>query len=401
MTTKREFDVVLFGATGYTGQLVAAHLLSRARGARLAFAGRNREKLQRIAAELGKPEMPLLVGDSGDASFVSHMAQRATVICTTVGPYSRYGESLVAACADTGTSYCDLTGEVHFVRHMIDRYEARARQSGARIVHSCGFDSIPSDLGTFFLQEQARTRFQGACDEVRARVLKMRGGSSGGTVASAMEVLNATLKDAALRKLLLQPYCLNPTGEQSGPDAADGLKPQHDPDFGWTAPFIMAACNTRIVRRTNAVLGYPYGRDFRYDEAIATGKGPKGFLAATGVSAAVGAMFAGLALPPLRTLSRRILPKPGEGPTEAQRDSGYFVYELLGTRGADRIRVRVSADKDPGYGATAKMLGESALCLALDTASLPVQGGSWTPASAMGMALVPRLNEVGVRFEVV
>jgi len=401
MTSKREYDVVLFGATGYTGQLVAAHLLSRAQGARLAFAGRNREKLQRVAAELGRPEMPLLVGDSADPSFVSHMAQRAAVICTTVGPYSRYGETLVAACADTGTSYCDLTGEVHFVRHMIDRYEARARQSGARIVHSCGFDSIPSDLGTFFLQDQAGTRFHGVCDEVRARVLKMRGGSSGGTVASAMEVLNATLKDAALRKLLLQPYCLNPAGEQSGPDAPDALKPQQDPDFGWTAPFIMAACNTRIVRRTNAVLGYPYGRGFRYDEAIATGKGAKGFVAAIGVSAAVGAMFAGLALPPLRALSQRVLPKPGEGPTPAQRDAGYFVYELLGTRGTERIRVRVSADKDPGYGATAKMLGESALCLALDAERLPVQGGSWTPASAMGMALVPRLNEVGVRFEVV
>jgi short subunit dehydrogenase-like uncharacterized protein len=229
----------------------------------------------------------------------------------------------------------------------------------------------------------------------------MRGGSSGGTIASALEVLNASMKDAALRKLLMHPYTLNPSGEQSGPDAPDAVKPQHDPDFGWIAPFIMAACNTRIVRRTNAVLGYPYGRDFRYDEAIATGKGPKGFLAATGVSAGTGAMFAALAIPPLRALSQRALPKPGEGPTLEQRESGFFVYELLGTRGDQRIRVRVSADKDPGYGATAKMLGESALCLALDAERLPVKGGSWTPASAMGAALVPRLNEVGVRFEVI
>ena len=401
MTTTREFDVVLFGATGYTGQLVAAHLLSRAQQAKLAFAGRNREKLQRVAAELGKPEIPLLVGDSADPAFVAQLAQRASVVCTTVGPYSRYGEGLVAACADAGTSYCDLTGEVHFIRYMIDRYEARAKQSGARIVHCCGFDSIPSDLGTFFLQEQARKLLGGVCHEVRARVVKMRGGSSGGTIASALEVLNASMKDAALRKLLMHPYTLNPTGEQSGPDAPDAVKPQHDPDFGWIAPFIMAACNTRIVRRTNAVLGYPYGRDFRYDEAIATGKGPKGFLAATGVSAGTGAMFAALAIPPLRALSQRALPKPGEGPTLEQRESGFFVYELLGTRGDQRIRVRVSADKDPGYGATAKMLGESALCLALDAERLPVKGGSWTPASAMGAALVPRLNEVGVRFEVI
>lgn len=401
MTTSREYDVVLFGATGYTGQLVAAHLLARGQNARLAFAGRNREKLQRVAAELGKPEIPLLVGDSGDAAFVAKLAQRAAVVCTTVGPYSRYGEGLVAACADAGTSYCDLTGEVHFIRHMIDRYETRAKKSGARIVHCCGFDSVPSDLGTFFLQDEARRRFGAPCEEVRARVMKMRGGSSGGTVASALEVLHATMKDAALRKLLLQPYCLNPSGEQHGPDAPDSLKPHHDPDFGWTAPFIMAGCNTRVVRRSNAVLGYPYGRSFRYDEALATGAGPKGMLAAAGVSAGTGVVGGALMVPPLRALGQRFLPKPGEGPTPEQRDSGFFVYELLGTRGADRIRVRVSADKDPGYGATAKMLGESALCLALDAERLPVKGGSWTPASAMGMVLVPRLNEVGVRFEVV
>ena len=344
--------------------------------------------------------VPLLVGDSGDPAFVAQLAQRARVVCTTVGPYSRYGEGLVAACADAGASYCDLTGEVHFIRYMIDRYEARARQSGARIVHSCGFDSIPSDLGTFYLQEQARARWGSVCEQVRARVVKMRGGSSGGTIGSALAVLEATQKDTTLRKLMMQPYCLNPAGEQSGPDGADQLTPQRDPDFGWTAPFIMAAGNTRIVRRTNALLGYPYGRNFRYDEAIATGHGAKGFIAASGVSAGTGALVAALATPPLRALAQRALPKPGEGPTEAQRESGFFVFELLGSRGHDKLRVRVSADRDPGYGATAKMLGESALCLALDSARLPVQGGSWTPASAMGMPLVDRLNEVGVRFEV-
>jgi short subunit dehydrogenase-like uncharacterized protein len=401
MTNTREFDVVLFGATGYTGQLVAAQLAARAQGARWALAGRNREKLQRVAADVGKPELPLLVGDSGDAAFLAQLAGRTRVVCTTVGPYSRYGEGLVAACAEAGTSYCDLTGEVHFIRAMIDRHEARARESGARIVHCCGFDSIPSDLGTFFLQEQARARWGAPASEVRARVVKMRGGSSGGTIASAKEVMSATQKDPALRRLLFQPYCLNPAGEQSGPDGADQLKPQHDPDFGWTAPFIMAACNTRIVRRTNAVLGYPYGHDFRYDEAIATGEGPKGFLIASGISAGTGAMLASLAIAPLRALSERVLPKPGEGPTREQRENGFFVYELLGTRGHDRLKVRVSADKDPGYGATSKMLAESALCLALDDARLPVKGGSWTPASAMGMALVERLNAVGVRFEVV
>jgi short subunit dehydrogenase-like uncharacterized protein len=400
MTNTREFDVVLFGATGYTGQLVADHLAAHARGARLALAGRNRERLQHVCSEI-RSSLPLLVGDSQDPAFVSQLAQRAAVVCSTVGPYSLYGERLVAACVDAGTSYCDLTGEVHFIRYMIDRYEERARQSGARIVHCCGFDSIPADLGTFYLQEQARARWGEPCEEVRARVTKMRGGSSGGTIASGQEVMKAAANDPALRRLLVNPYCLNPTGEQSGPDPKDRLGPQADPDFGWTAPFIMAACNTRIVRRTNAVLGYPYGRNFRYDEAIATGRGPKGLLTASAISAGSAAMITAMAVAPLRTLSQRYLPKPGQGPTREQRETGFFVYELVGTHGSDKIRTRVSADRDPGYGATAKMLGQSALCLAQDADRLPVQGGSWTPASAMGTALIDRLNEVGVRFETI
>lgn len=398
MTNTREFDVVLFGATGYTGQLVADHLAAHSGGARLALAGRNRERLQHVCSEI-RSSLPLLVGDSQDPAFVSQLAQRAKVVCTTVGPYSLYGERLVAACVDQGTSYCDLTGEANFIRNMIDRYEARARQSGARIVHCCGFDSIPADLGTFYLQQQARARWGAPCEEVRARVTKMRGGSSGGTIASGQEVMKATQNDPEMRKLLLQPYCLNPRGEQTGPDKPDRFTPWRDPDFGWTAPFIMAACNTRIVRRTNAVLGYPYGREFRYDEGIATGPGAKGFAIASGISAGTLGMIAGMTVPPLRKLTERFLPKPGEGPTREQRETGFFVYELVGTRGADKIRVRVSADRDPGYGATSKMLGQSALCLALDAERLPVQGGSWTPASAMGTALVDRLNHVGVRFE--
>ena len=399
MTNTREFDVILFGATGYTGQLVADHLAAHGGGARLALAGRNRERLQHVCSEI-RTSLPLLVGDSQDPAFVTQLAQRAKVVCTTVGPYSLYGERLVAACADQGTSYCDLTGEVNFVRHMIDRYEARARESGARIVHSCGFDSIPSDLGTFYLQEQARARWGAPCDDVRARVTKMRGGSSGGTVASGLEVMKATQNDSELRKLLLSPYSLNPTGQQTGPDEPDRYLPRQDPDFGWVAPFIMAACNTRIVRRTNAVLDYPYGRNFRYDEAIATGQGPKGLAAASGISAGTMGMVVCMTVPPLRKISERYLPKPGQGPTREQRETGFFVYELVGTRGQDQIRVRVSADRDPGYGATSKMLGQAALCLALDADRLPVQGGSWTPASAMGGALIERLNKVGVRFEV-
>lgn len=398
MTNDREFDVVLLGATGYTGQLVADHLAEHGGGARLALAGRNRERLQQVSSKLPS-SLPLLVGDSQDPAFVSQLAQRTKVVCTTVGPYSLYGERLVAACADQGTSYCDLTGEVNFIRQMIDRYEERARQSGARIVHCCGFDSIPSDLGTFYLQEQARARWGAPCEEVRARLTKIRGGSSGGTIASGIEVAKATQNDAELRKILMSPYSLNPVGEQTGPDKPDQWLPRQDPDFGWVAPFIMSACNTRVVRRTNAVLGYPYGRDFRYDEGIASGRGPKGFAAASGISAATLGMITAMAVPPLRKVSQRFMPKPGQGPTLEQRETGFFVYELVGTRGQEQLRARVSADRDPGYGATSKMLGQAALCLALDADRLPVRGGSWTPASAMGLPLIERLNQVGIRFE--
>jgi len=401
MTNNREYDVVLFGATGYTGQLVAAQLLTRAQGARLAIAGRNADKLHQVRDVLGQPTLPVLVGDSGDPTFLADMARRTAVLCTTVGPYARYGEGLVAACAQAGTSYCDLTGEFQFVRRMIDRYADAARSSGARLVHCCGFDSIPSDLGVFFLQEQAKARLGGPCQHVRTGVLKLRGGGSGGTLASMTNLIEEARKDRSVAQLMMDPYNLNPTGERSGPDGPDQTMPVHDPDFGWTAPFLMAPINTRVVRRTNAVLDYPYGRDFRYDEFMVTGAGAKGALAATGTSVGIVGAMATMAVPPLAMVAKRFLPKPGEGPTPAQRAAGYFVYELLGTRDNGKIRVRVSATQDPGYGATSLMLSEAALCLAQDASRLPVQGGSWTPASALGSALVDRLNAVGVRFSVV
>jgi short subunit dehydrogenase-like uncharacterized protein len=353
-----------------------------------------------VRQALGQSSLPVLVGDSNDPEFLASMARRTAVVCTTVGPYALYGENLVAACAKAGTSYCDLTGETQFVRRMIDRYEEAARQSGARIVHCCGFDSIPSDLGVHFLQEQAKLRFGGPCEHVRTGVLKMRGGASGGTLASISALIEEARKDRSITKLLGDPYGLNPSDQRSGPDGRDQTLPVRDPDFGWTAPFVMAAINTRVVRRTNAVLNYPYGRDFRYDEFTVTGPSLKGLATGGAVAAGIVGMMATLALPPLAKVAQRFMPKPGEGPTPAQRAAGSFLFELLGTRAQDggRIKVRVSANSDPGYGATSLMLAEAALCLAQDAARLPVQGGSWTPAAAMGTALTARLNEVGVRF---
>lgn len=401
MANTREFDVVLFGATGYTGRLVAEHLVSRAQGARLALAGRNRGKLEALVRHLGESELPLLVGDSHDPAFVESLAQSSKVVCTTVGPYARYGAELVAACAQAGTGYCDLTGETQFIREMIDRHAATAERTGARIVHSCGFDSIPSDLGTFFLQEQAKAQLGGPCHRVKAFVTDMTGAISGGTIASTEYLLETAKHDPSLRALLFDPYSLNPENERQGPDGRDPIAPSHDPAIGWTAPFIMAVANTRIVRRSNAVMGYPYGRDFRYSETIATGRGVKGWAIAQTVTAVSAALMTSLAVTPLRKLTSPLRPKPGAGPSPQQRDHGHFTYEFHGQRHGAELFARVSAAVDPGYGAASRMLGESALCLAQDADRLPVQGGSWTPAAALGHALIARLNTVGITFRTV
>ncbi|MDD9940904.1 MAG: saccharopine dehydrogenase NADP-binding domain-containing protein [Myxococcales bacterium] len=397
MSDTRDYDIVLWGATGYTGRLVASHLLRRAGGLRVALAGRNRPKLDELAAELGKPDVPTLVGVREDRTFVDQLASSARVVCTTVGPYAAYGSDLVEACARLGTDYCDLSGEIQWIRRMIDLHGAKAEESGARIVHSCGFDSIPADLGVLFLQTYSQEHAGGPCDRVRARVKDLSGGLSGGTLASLQGLIDEAWGDPAVRRLLLDPYALNPHGDRSGPDRNEAMTPGHDPDFGWTAPFLMAGANARIVRRSSALLGYPYGRDFQYEEALATGRGLTGLAAATAIAGATGAGLASLALPPLSKLTARFRPKPGEGPSREQREAGRFTYVFLGSQdGTPRVRATVTAEVDPGYAATARMLAESALCLAADS---PIcKGGSWTPASALGMELVGRLDEVGVLF---
>src|SRR5210317_346729 len=312
MVTKKrtppKYDVVVWGATGFTGRLVAQHLFQRyGVGADLTWAigGRNAARLAAIARELSGDEngLPVLVGDSNDAASLDRIAAQTRVICSTVGPFALYGSEMVAACARNGTDYCYITGEVQWIRRMIDAHQATAETSGARIVNCCGFDSIPSDLGCLFLQNEMRQRHGTNCSEIRFRLRKARGAFSGGTVASLLNVMQEARGDRAVRRVLADPYALNPAGERSGPDGNDQRAPAYDSVAGgWTAPFVMAAINTRIVRRSNALLDYEYGRDFRYDESVLCGGGLLGFATASATATALGALLVGVGVAPTRVL---------------------------------------------------------------------------------------------------
>jgi short subunit dehydrogenase-like uncharacterized protein len=398
----REFDLVVVGATGFTGRLVAEYLVGRRTGLRIALAGRNRAKLESIRDGLASidgsaRDIPLVIVDTLDPASVDSLAQRTRVVCTTVGPYARYGRPLVDACATHGTHYCDLTGETLFVRESIDANHERAVASGARIVHCAGFDSIPSDLGVWMVHEHFRAHGKRLA-EARMRVVRMKGTASGGTIASAAEIASRA-SDPAVRRILGDPYALDPRGSPRGHDR-DQHGPERDPETGrWTAPFVMAAINTRVVRRTNALLGHPYGTDFRYSESTDMGRGPRGLLGATALSAAIGAGLALLAVGPTRRLAMRLLPQPGEGPSKEARDAGGFTIVVNGvSEDGARAKGTVVGYADPGYGETAKMLGESALGLAMD--ELDSSGGVLTPASAMGAKLLERLRAAGMTWQV-
>ncbi|HZH15688.1 MAG TPA: saccharopine dehydrogenase NADP-binding domain-containing protein [Archangium sp.] len=400
-TGTREFDLVLFGATGFTGRLVAEYLVKKRPALRWALAGRSLGKLERVRDELSALEpsakgLPLVAADSMDRAAMDGLARRTRVVCTTVGPYALYGSALLGACAEQGTDYCDLTGEPHWVREMIDAHQARAAETGARIVPSCGFDSIPSDLGVLLLHEQLAAR-GGRLAEAHYRVRRMKGGASGGTIASGLHMAER-MSDPQVRRVLDDPYSLNPEGAPGVAGQEDWLRPRRDAETGrWLAPFFMAAVNTRVVRRSNALLGYAYGREFRYDEAVDVGRGLAGMARAAATSAGM-ALSGAVAFAPVRKLAQRFLPAPGEGPSREERESGSFDIELLGVGTAgERVRARVGATQDPGYGATSWMLGESALCLAED--ALPQRGGLLTPASCMGMKLVERLRAAGMTFQ--
>jgi short subunit dehydrogenase-like uncharacterized protein len=322
-----------------------------------------------------------------------------------VGPYALHGSELVAACAAAGTDYCDLTGEVPWMRKMLDAHAAEAEASGARIVHCCGFDSIPSDLGVWFLQQQAHAKFGQPMTRVRLGVQALKGKMSGGTAASMLNIIESSRSDPEVARIVKNPYALCPEEFRKGPRQPYVSGPKFDESLGaWTAPFVMAAINTRIVHRSHALQGRPWGDDFTYDESMLTGKGFKGRRQATTWSLALGGFALGASFGPSRKLLQsRFLPKPGEGPSKGARERGFFKLLLVGRdEDGHEIRVRVTGDRDPGYGSTAKMLGEAAYTLATDLPAGDPSGGFWTPSTAMAEQLMPRLVEhAGLTFEVI
>ena len=404
MSTARDHDVVVYGATSFVGQILCSYLVRRhgTDGAlRWAIAGRSTSKLDEVARRTGA-DVPRIVADATDRSALDEMAASTQVVVSTVGPYALYGSELVGAVVEAGGDYCDLTGEVQWMRRMIDEHQARAEETGARIVHTCGFDSIPSDLGTWFTQQRAIERFGEPCVEVRMSVKGAKGGVSGGTAASGMQMFEEMAEDPELRKVVANPYVLAPVDMREGLEQPGMGRPTRDARFeSWVAPFVMAPTNSAVVLRSHALLGQPWGRDFTYGETMMTGDGLTGGVAAWAMTAGLAA-FAGVAgFGPTRKLLGKVIPKPGDGPSEAKQQAGFFDLRFVGrTASGHEIRTKVTGDADPGYGSTAKMLGESAVAF-LDLDSTQVGGGFWTPASAFGDALIERLEaHAGVRFDV-
>ena len=404
----RKYDVIVYGATGFTGKLVADYLARQygiGKDLNWAIAGRSASKLESVRDSLGPGAagLEIIVADSADGPALDSLAQQTRVVLSTVGPYALYGSELVRACVDAGTDYCDLAGEVQWIRKMIDTHHDRAAETGARIVHCCGFDSIPMDIGVYFLQQAAKDSYGDYCQSIALYVKATKGTASGGTLASIMNIIEETRRDREIAKILVHPYSLNPAGERDGPDGRDQQKVIYDEKAkAWTAPFVMAGVNTKIVRRSNALAGYPYGRDFRYREAVLSGKGAGGWFSGAGMTLGIGSLVLGASFAPTRKLLQKfVLPKPGEGPSPELQRSGFFNLMQIGTLPDGRIiRTRITGDQDPGYGSTSKMLSESAVCLARD--EIQTTGGVWTPASAMGAPLLKRLRaNAGLTFEVV
>lgn len=401
---ERSYDLVLFGATGFVGRLTAEQLARRApAGARVALAGRSRERLEAVRNQLtgAAARWPVLVADSGDDAALAELARSAHVIVTTVGPYARYGLPLVRACASAGTHYADLTGEVLFMRRSIDAADEAARASGAKIVHACGFDSIPSDLGVLALHREAVARGAGDLTHVDY-VVSLIGGVSGGTVASLREQVAELRRDRSQIRLVLDPHSLSPDPSR---EPSLGWQPDlHRPRRDWVTgsfrgPFAMGAVNSRVVRRSNALSGFAYGRSLRYRESMATGSGVRGALAAVGLFMGTPLVIAGYWLGPTRRLLDRRLPSPGDGPSEELQRRGRFDVTLTArTERGKAIRLRITADGDPGYRATAVMLSEAALSLAFDGDRLPAVAGVLTPATAIGEPLIERLEAAGQRY---
>lgn len=409
------YDLVVFGATSFVGKILTKYLVeyfsTHNEKLNWAIAGRSQKKLQEVKDSLGASaqSLPILVADATNETELNNLCSQTRVIVSTVGPYALYGEPLIKACVANGTDYCDLTGETQWIKKMIEKYETQAQQSGSRIVHCCGFDSVPSDMGVYYLQQQALKQFSEPVTQVKMRVKTLKGGASGGTVASLINVIQEAAADPILRKELINPYSICPKNH-TFIQKQDYIKAaRFDSDFDtWIAPFVMAAINERIVHRSNALSGEAYGQNFTYNEAILTGKGFKGRLKAIGIVTGLGAfMLAAVNKPISQLMEHYLLPKPGEGPTPEQQLAGRFDLRFLGkTDSGKSLRIKVTGDQDPGYGSTGKMLGQAALSLAIDHFNngqkTGRKGGFWTPATMFDDRFIQRLSEhAGIVFEAV
>jgi short subunit dehydrogenase-like uncharacterized protein len=406
--TSPKFDIIIFGATSFVGQILTRYMLSQFTNEsklKWAIAGRSQNKLDELKLSLGAAgkDLDVLVADASDENSLRALCQSTRVIVSTVGPYALYGEPMVKTCVALGTDYCDLTGEVQWIAKMLERYEDVAKITGARIVHSCGFDSVPSDLGVYFLQQHAKQQFGQTCSNIKMRVKKMKGAASGGTVASMTNIFKEVASNPALSKVLANPYAICPPNHGNTVRQESMNRPQYDNDFNsWVAPFVMAVINTRIVHRSNALVENGYSQHFDYNEAMLTGRGLMGSGIAAGVGVGLGGFAMAAVIPPTRwVMEKFILPKPGEGPSLEAQEKGFYDLRFYGkTDSGDEIRCKVTGDQDPGYGSTAKMLAQAAACLVQDISKAKVQGGFWTPASIFGSTLITRLEKyAGLTFE--
>ena len=396
----KEFDIIIWGATGFTGRLVAEYIFKNYSSEKLnwAIAGRDKKKLINVRDEIADKNIPIIIADSFDEMSLTKMTQKTKVICSTVGPYSKYGSLLVKSCIKTNTHYCDLAGEAQWIRKIVDTYHQEAKNQKTRIVNSCGFDSIPSDIGVYFIHKNLPD-INIKLDKISMRVSGFKGSLSGGTYASMNNIITEASKDSLIRKILTNPYGLNPEGQRSGPDKRDLNKVKYDEDSkSWIAPFMMAGINTKIVRRSNALSNYSYGKNFTYDESVMTGDGFRGRIRA--IISVLPLIF--LSAKPgslLKRIFNFFTPKPGQGPNENERENGYYSMRFyIRYNDKSRALVRVTGDRDPGYGSTSKMLAESAICLSKD--SLKDTYGVITPSIAMGDQILDRLQaKAGLTFK--
>jgi short subunit dehydrogenase-like uncharacterized protein len=400
-----KYDIVVFGASSFVGEILCNYLAGckEEPALRWAIAGRSASKLEAVKAKIGKADLDIIIAEANDETALRKLCSQTRVVTTTVGPYALYGETLVKVCAETGTDYCDLTGEVQWIRQMVDRYDSVAKASGARIVNCCGFDSIPSDLGVFYTQQQSQELFGENCNKIQMRVKAAKGGLSGGTFASLINVMKEASGNPALRKEMADPYSLCPGETDKARQINPGLAQFDSLSNSWTIPFIMAAINTRVVQRSNFLLKPAYAKPFLYDEAMQVGEGLGGRLRATAMGGGLAGFMVTASLKPGRWVLERLLPSPGEGPSPEDQKNGYYDLRFYGSTAKGKtLLCKVTGDRDPGYGSTAKMLGQASICLARDIDKNEVGGGLLTPASCFGNTLIERLKAYsGLSFSVI